>query len=94
MIENSKIFTGSPTKVESEMNTYLDSHPNATVLSSSIVVTYFLSAVMIAETVKPVTKGKAKTKVPESQESTIHNPQSPLAPQEQITVCVIVGIKH
>ena len=64
MIENPKILTGSPAHVEKELAEYLASHPNATVLSSSIATHEELESVLSDPEAKPKAKpktGKAKT---------------------------------
>ena len=61
MIENAKILTGSPEKVEDKMNEYLASHPAACVLSSSVTTSEALAPVT-EETKSSAKAGQAKTK--------------------------------
>lgn len=94
MIENATIITGTPESAEKQLRKFLASHPNAAVLSSSIHVSHLLSS-CLEETTKPSARSKAKAKAEEAPpaDSQISNLKSQIAPQEQITVCIVVGIK-
>ena len=94
MIENPKILTGSPAKVEKELAEYLASHPNAAVLSSAVTSSTKLSAISSSavECIKPA-KPKAKSKTEDSSEKPWMITGVPCMDVHEITVCIVVGIK-
>jgi hypothetical protein len=62
MIENARILTGSPDSVEKKVNEYLASHPNATVLSSSVTT---------SQELEPIDSDKAKEKAKPAKAKTV-----------------------
>lgn len=99
MIEDIRILTGTPARVQHELGEYLASHPKAAILSSAVTVTEPQTAPLVTlEKTKPAAKkaakGSSKAASPDP-DAALPAVKSRITPAQPVTtVSVIVGIQY